>query len=40
MDDVKCFANNKPVVLENKEREPYPVFVLKDYEKLFENEAI
>lgn len=40
MDDVKCFANNKPDVLENKEREPYPVFALKDYEKLFENEAI
>lgn len=40
MDDVKCFVDNKPAVLENKEREPYPVFALKDYEKLFENEAI
>lgn len=40
MDDVKCFVDNKPAVLENKEREPYPVFGLKDYEKLFENEDI
>lgn len=40
MDDVKSFVDNKPVVLENKEKEPYPVFALKDYEKLFENEAI
>ncbi|KOF56772.1 DNA polymerase III [Clostridium sp. DMHC 10] len=40
MDDVKCFVDNKPAALENKEREPYPVFALKDYEKLFENEAI
>ncbi|MFL0251348.1 ATP-dependent DNA helicase [Clostridium neuense] len=40
MDDVKCFANNKPAALENKEKEPYPVFALKDYERLFENEAI
>lgn len=40
MDDVKCFANNKPAALENKEKEPYHVFALKDYERLFENEAI
>lgn len=41
MDDVKCFLdNNESIILGNKERKPYPVFALKDYEKLFENKKI
>ncbi len=41
MNEVKFFVDDKEeVALENKEKEPYPVFALKDYEKLFENTAI
>ncbi|WP_026884550.1 helicase C-terminal domain-containing protein [Clostridium akagii] len=41
MDDVKYFLdNNEAIKLGNKERKPYPVFALKDYEKLFENKKI
>ncbi|MDD3224247.1 MAG: helicase C-terminal domain-containing protein [Clostridium sp.] len=40
MDDAKCFAPHKKIVMDIKEREPYPIFGLKDYEKLFENEKI
>jgi ATP-dependent DNA helicase DinG len=40
MDDVKYFIENEPIVFQNKEREPYAVFALKDYEKLFEHEEI
>lgn len=40
MDDAKCFIDNKPMDFENKVAEPYPVFALKDYEKLFEQEEI
>lgn len=39
-EDVKYFIENKPVELEKKVTEPYPVFALKDYEKLFEHEEI
>ncbi|AWI04875.1 helicase C-terminal domain-containing protein [Clostridium drakei] len=40
MEDVKCFIENKSVVFEEKANEPYPVFALKDYEKLFEHKEI
>jgi ATP-dependent DNA helicase DinG len=40
MDDVKYFIENEPIVFQKKEREPYAVFALKDYEKLFEHEEI
>ncbi len=40
MEDVKCFIENKVVEFEEKANEPYPVFALKDYEKLFEHKEI
>ncbi|AKN30327.1 DNA polymerase III [Clostridium carboxidivorans P7] len=40
MEDVKCFIENKAVEFEEKANEPYPVFALKDYEKLFEHKEI
>ncbi|MCT8975080.1 exonuclease domain-containing protein [Clostridium sp. CX1] len=40
MKDVKSFIESKPIEPENRFTEPYPVFALKDYEKLFEHEEI
>lgn len=40
MDDAKCFAPHKKIDENIEKREPYTVFGLKDYEKLFENEKI
>lgn len=40
MDDVKYFLESKPIVTHKEEREPYPVFALKDYEKLFEKKEL
>lgn len=40
MDDVKFFIDNVPTAFEEKVKEPYTVFALKDYEKLFENKDI
>lgn len=40
MDDVNYFLESKPVIVEKKETEPYPVFALKDYEKLFEQKEL
>lgn len=40
IDDVKYFIDNKPNIFQKKTSEPYPVFALKDYEKLFENKDI
>lgn len=40
MDDVKSFIEDKSIEPEKKIVEPYPVFALKDYEKLFGQEEI
>jgi ATP-dependent DNA helicase DinG len=40
MDDVKSFIEIKPITLGEKVTEPYPVFALKDYEKLFEHKDL
>jgi DNA polymerase III, alpha subunit (gram-positive type) len=40
MEHVKCFIENKSIEPEKKIAESYPVFALKDYEKLFEQEEI
>lgn len=40
MDEIKDFLGNKPMDLEDKAPESYPVFALKDYEKLFEHKDI
>ncbi len=40
MKDVKCFIENKTIELKEKSNEPYPIFALKDYEKLFEHKEI
>lgn len=40
MDYVKSFIENKPIEPQKKSSKPYPVFALKDYEKLFEHEEI
>jgi ATP-dependent DNA helicase DinG len=40
MDDVKYFQGNKYIDSYKQEIEPYPIFALKDYEKLFEREDI
>jgi ATP-dependent DNA helicase DinG len=40
MKDVKCFIENKTIEPQKKPNEPYPVFALKDYEKLFEHKEI
>lgn len=40
MENVKYFIENKPIEPQKKVTEPYPVFALKDYEKLFEHEEI
>ncbi|MHC1683818.1 MAG: exonuclease domain-containing protein [Clostridiaceae bacterium] len=40
MDEVKHFVDKKPFEFEEKVREPYPIFALKDYEKLLENKEI
>ncbi|MTK11337.1 MAG: DNA polymerase III, partial [Clostridiaceae bacterium] len=40
MENIKCFIENKPIELQKKVAEPYPVFALKDYEKLFEHKEL
>ena len=40
MDEVKAYSENKPIVSQDNTNIPYPVFALKDYEKLFEREDL
>lgn len=40
MEYVKFFIENKPIEPQKKASQSYPVFALKDYEKLFEHEEI
>jgi len=40
MEHVKYFIENRSIEPEKKVTEPYPVFALKDYEKLFDQEEI
>ncbi|NMM62752.1 DNA polymerase III [Clostridium sp. P21] len=40
MKDVKYFIENRTIEFKKKVIEPYPVFALKDYEKLFEHKQI
>ncbi|MFT5874984.1 MAG: ATP-dependent DNA helicase DinG [Clostridium sp.] len=40
MGDVKGFLENKPIVFKHNADEPYPIFALRDYEKLFEHKDL
>lgn len=40
MQDAKNFIENRIIEFEKKVTEPYPVFALKDYEKLFEHKEL
>ena len=40
MDEVKAYSENRLIVSQDNTKIPYPVFALKDYEKLFEREDL
>ncbi len=40
MEDAKDFLENKPIAFKNNVDEPYPIFALKDYEKLFDHKDL